>query len=156
LSFAGALSLDTRLVFRKIKVPLVYALLQVPGYFFLGIILGFAFERNWISGFTVWAVILAWAAKDVLLYPLYRNALNPGSQNIIARLYGSTAIVRVALDPVGQVALRGEIWQARSLDRDVIDPGTKVVVKGNKGLTLEVARKEEQEAGFNAQDKRFK
>jgi membrane protein implicated in regulation of membrane protease activity len=38
------------------------------------------------------------------------------------------------------VSLRGEIWQAKSLDGDLLEPGTEVLVESNRGLTLEVRR----------------
>ena len=120
------------------KAPLLYSLLQLPGIMFLGVILVVALEKGWVTGFTALIIFLAWIVKDVLLYPLYRNALSPGSQNVIARLYGSTALVIKPLNPEGQVALRGEIWRAVSLDGRYVESGARVVVEGNKGLTLEV------------------
>ena len=123
------------------RAPLLYSLLQLPGIMFLGVILVVALEKGWVTGFTALIIFLAWIVKDVLLYPLYRNALSPGSQNVIARLYGSTALVIKPLNPEGQVALRGEIWRAVSLDGRHVESGASVVVEGNKGLTLEVSRK---------------
>ena len=123
------------------RAPLLYSLLQLPGIMFLGVILVVALEKGWVTGFTALVIFLAWIVKDVLLYPLYRNALSPGSQNVIARLYGSTALVIKPLNPEGQVALRGEIWRAVSLDGRHVESGARVVVEGNKGLTLEVSRK---------------
>ncbi len=123
------------------RAPLLYSLLQLPGIMFLGVILVVALEKGWVTGFTALIIFLAWIVKDVLLYPLYRNALSPGSQNVIARLYGSTALVIKPLNPEGQVALRGEIWRAVSLDGRHVESGARVVVEGNKGLTLEVSSK---------------
>jgi membrane protein implicated in regulation of membrane protease activity len=124
----------------KNKALLVYTLLQLPGVILLGIILLLAWEQAWISPVTAWAVMLAWVFKDVLSYRFYRKALSPSTQNVIALLHGSKAVVKVSLDPVGQVSLRGEIWQATSLDGDILEPGTEVVVESNKGLTLEVRK----------------
>lgn len=124
----------------KTKPPLVYILLQIPGVLFLGIILFLAWEQAWISGLTAWTVMLAWLVKDIIFYRFYRKALSPSPQNVIAMLHGSRAVVKVALNPEGQVALRGEIWQAISLDGDILEPGTEVVVESNRGLTLEVRK----------------
>ncbi len=125
---------------QKARVPIIYILLQVPGYLFLGIILMFALERGWINSFTAGLVILAWALKDAIFYRFYKNALSPSPQNVIARLHGSRAVVKTSLDPVGQVALRGEIWRAVSLDGVAHEPGTRVLVENNRGLTLEVRK----------------
>jgi membrane protein implicated in regulation of membrane protease activity len=124
----------------KTKPPLVYILLQIPGVLFLGIILFLAWEQAWISGLTAWTVMLVWLVKDIIFYRFYRKALSPSPQNVIAMLHGSRAVVKVALNPEGQVALRGEIWQAISLDGDILEPGTEVVVESNRGLTLEVRK----------------
>lgn len=124
----------------KNKPLLVYALLQLPGVMFLGIILFLAWEQAWISPVTAWAVLLAWIFKDVIFYRFYSKALSPSPQNIIGLLHGSKAVVKVSLDPVGQVSLRGEIWRAISLDGDILEPGTAVVVESNRGMTLEVRK----------------
>lgn len=126
----------------KFQAPLVYTLLQVPGFLFLMIIVLFALEKGWITPFTTWAVMLAWVIKDLLFYRFYKNALSPSPQDVVARLHGSRAVVKVPLDPVGQVALKGEIWRAVSLDGEISETGTQVLVEGNKGLTLEVRREE--------------
>ncbi len=123
---------------QKFQAPLVYTLLQIPGVLFLGVILMFALDRGWISVFTAWLVILAWITKDMLVYRLYKKALSPSPQNVIAMLHGSRAVVRTPLEPEGQVGLKGEIWRAKSLDGYISEPGTIVVVEGNRGLTLEV------------------
>ena len=52
-------------------------------------------------------------------------------------LIGTTATVRVALDPLGIVHARGEEWSARTLDAPIA-VGEVVRVKSMEGLTLEV------------------
>jgi membrane protein implicated in regulation of membrane protease activity len=142
IELAGATPLKHRFKLLKFQASLVYILLQVPGFLFLGIIVLFALEKGWITLFTAWAVMLAWVIKDAFFYRFYKKALSPSPQDVIARLHGSLAVVKVPLDPEGQVALKGEIWRAVSLDGDISEPGTRVMVEGNRGLTLEV-RKEE-------------
>lgn len=127
--------------FQKIRTPVIYTLLQIPGFLFLGIILVLANERGWITALTAWMVISAWAIKDVFFYRFYKKALSHSPKNIIARLHGSCAVVKTTLDPAGQVALRGEIWRAESTDGQVHQPGERVMVEGNRGLTLEVRKK---------------
>lgn len=125
---------------QKARPLLVYCLLQVPGYLILAIILQFALERGWISFLTALIVILVWVLKDVLFYGFYKKALSPSTRDVIARLHGSRAVVRTPLMPEGQVALKGEIWRAESLDGEIPEPGTRVWVEGNKGLTLQVRK----------------
>jgi membrane protein implicated in regulation of membrane protease activity len=132
--------LKNRFNLQKAQALLVYALLQVPGFLFLGIILLFALDRGWIAAGTAWVVILAWIVKDTLFYRFYKKALSPSPQNVVARLHGARAVVMVPLEPEGQVALKGEIWRAVSLDGNISEPGAQVLVEGNKGLTLEVRR----------------
>lgn len=120
------------------RAPVVYTLLQVPGFLFLGIIVMFAWEKGWISGTTALGIMSAWVIKDALFYRFYRKALSSSTQDVIARLHGSEAKVISRLDPVGQVSVRGEIWQAVNVDKTTIDTGQSVKILGNKGLTLEV------------------
>ena len=128
------------LKFKKAQAPIVYILLQVPGFLFLGVIVLLAMEKEWISWQAAWMVMLVWVIKDAFFYRFYKKALSPSPQDVIARLHGSQAVVKVRLDPEGQVARRGEIWRAVSLDGDIFEPGTRVMVEGNRGLTLEVRR----------------
>jgi membrane-bound serine protease (ClpP class) len=60
---------------------------------------------------------------------------------------GSTATVRVALDPAGIVHARGEEWTARTLGAPIAE-GEVVRVKSIEGLTLEV---EPVQAGSEAE-----
>jgi membrane-bound serine protease (ClpP class) len=54
-------------------------------------------------------------------------------------LLGSTARVRTAVDPVGQVFVEGALWRARSGDGAPIAAGAEVTVEEVDGLTLVVA-----------------
>ena len=101
-------------------------------------LLWIAWNREWISAFTAFLVILIIIIKDVLLYPFYKPALQPGLTDMAGKLHGSEALVRLPLDPVGQIYIRGEIWKARSIGDVPIPSGTRVVVIDHKGLTLRV------------------
>ena len=52
-------------------------------------------------------------------------------------LLGQTAVTRTRLQPRGQVYLRGELWQAETIDGDIA-PGREVLVYDVDGLTLHV------------------
>jgi membrane-bound serine protease (ClpP class) len=53
-------------------------------------------------------------------------------------LLGTTAVAQTALNPNGQVLVRGELWQAHS-DHPVA-AGEKVRIRHREGLLLEVER----------------
>ncbi|MFN2267689.1 MAG: NfeD family protein [Desulfonatronovibrio sp.] len=124
------------------REPIIYTLLQIPGFLFIGIILVSAWERGWLSGRTAFLIIMIWVIKDVFLYGFYKNALKASPQDVISRLHGSVAVALERLDPTGQVKLRGEIWQAVNIGKKTIEPVQQVKVKGNRGLTLEVELEE--------------
>lgn len=117
---------------------IVYSLLQIPGFLFVGILLLLAWRNGWVETRTALLIMGIWVGKDALLYGFYREALTPGSQDIISRLHGSVAVVRTPLEPEGHVALRGELWKAVLAENGRAQPGEKVEVTGNKGLTLRV------------------
>ena len=79
-------------------------------------------------------VLVCWSRR--------RRRLSPaavGTEAIVGRT--GIALGRldpVALDPVGQVRVGGEIWRARSVEP--IDPGAAVTVSSVDGLVLEVER----------------
>ncbi|MFC2040182.1 nodulation protein NfeD [Chloroflexota bacterium] len=54
-------------------------------------------------------------------------------------LSGKKAVVTVALDPVGTVRYRGELWEARSSEGR-IEKGEEVIINSMDGLTLNISR----------------
>ncbi len=73
---------------------------------------------------------LAWIALKAR-----RNKILVGPEAMI----GAPAIVRVALSPVGQVEVRGELWQAALASGGYANPGTPVIVRAVEGLHLMVS-----------------
>lgn len=69
-----------------------------------------------------------------------RNKLLTGPQAMV----GASAIVRSPLTPIGQVEIRGEIWEARLLDPASApqSPGNTVYVRAIENLTLLVEPKD--------------
>lgn len=63
-----------------------------------------------------------------------RNKVQTGNES----LFGSLAIAQTALNPDGQVLVRGEIWQARA--NTTVAVGEAVRVRGRNGLLLQVER----------------
>lgn len=84
-------------------------------------------------GFGIISFGLAWIAVRAR-----RNKVLTGPQAMV----GGVAVVRSPLAPVGQVEIRGEIWQARLVDPAVssspLTPGATVHVRAVDGLVLVV------------------
>ncbi len=53
-------------------------------------------------------------------------------------IVGGEGVVRVTLDPVGQIFIRGALWRARAAEGEVVPIGGLVRVGGVEGLTLDV------------------
>ena len=66
----------------------------------------------------------------------------------IEDLVGATGEVTTALAPLGQIRVKGELWEAHSLNP--IDRGTRVRVVGVEDLRLEVRPAEENSRGTTA------
>ncbi|MGH9617825.1 MAG: NfeD family protein [Acidobacteriaceae bacterium] len=63
-----------------------------------------------------------------------RNKVQTGGEALV----GSIAVAQTALNPNGQVLVRGELWQAHS--HDTVAAGEPVRIRDRKGLLLEVER----------------
>jgi membrane-bound serine protease (ClpP class) len=55
-------------------------------------------------------------------------------------MIGHTAIARTALNPTGQVEIRGELWQAALRGQPSLPIGSTVSVRSVEGLVLIVER----------------
>ena len=62
-------------------------------------------------------------------------------------MVGMKAMVQRSLDPVGQVEVRGELWQARIVDQGRAEAGESVRVRRVEGLTLLVEREASEAPG---------
>lgn len=118
-----------------------YALLQVPGAILVGAGLYLFWDATQLPAWVGVLFFVFWVGKDVVLYPLLRRAYEPGSADATSGLAGARGAARTALDPDGQVQVRGEVWQARAVEgAEPIPAGAEVVVRGADGLTLLVER----------------
>jgi len=125
-------------------MPLLrYILLQIPGLALISILLWFLWSKGWVSAITAGLIILALVIKDIIFYPFYKKAMQPGPTDMVTRMHGAEALVRTPLDPEGHVSVRGEIWQARNIGKKPLFPGDRVVIVGHRGLTLYVRSAEE-------------
>jgi len=121
-----------------VRPALTYAVMQLPGAALVGVGLYYAVQAGWLSGRMAGALLALWVIKDVLLYPLYRHALEEGPASELHAMVGRRAIARSALDPSGLVSIDGERWRARTAAGHTVMPGQRVRVVATEGLLLVV------------------
>ena len=117
-----------------------YWLLQIPGT--LGLMLVMLGLHLWLE-VSVWigvAVLVAWAVKDLALYPLLRPAFERGEHlTPHSRMVGETGVAEQDLEPEGFVRVRGELWRAVTENGARIPRGGGVRVSAVEGSALVVA-----------------
>ena len=117
-----------------------YLLLQLPGWGAAALILWGLVE--WI-GLPPWVALLLFVAdvvQDLLLYPLLRHAYGNDPSELVGPevLLGARAVVEEDLAPSGWVRVRGELWRADARAGAPLGRGRTVVVRGVRGLRVEV------------------
>jgi membrane protein implicated in regulation of membrane protease activity len=113
-----------------------YLLLQLPDVLLAGLALWLLHRFAILSAGWAVGVFAAWVAKDLAMYPVVRSALQPPRWRAES-LVDARGIVRTPLSPRGQVRIGGELWQAEPLGAGAaLPPGTAVVVRAMRGLTL--------------------
>lgn len=121
------------------KPFLRYSLLQVPGTAVLGVLLYMAWTGGWLDAGTAGVIMGFWVFKDVVLYPLYRPALQDTAPTGGRAMVGMEGRAITRIEGRGLVMVRGERWQAVSVDgAGTIAPGTRVRVADAHGLVLNV------------------
>lgn len=120
-----------------------YLLLQIPGWAVVAALLFWLWPSTGLDPRLALAAFLVWIAKDFAIFPLLRVGYDSGKTGV-EQLVGARAVVSRAIDPVGQVLIRGERWRAElARDEPPIPEGTTVEVRAAAGLTLRVARARE-------------
>jgi len=121
------------------RVVLRYTALQIPGQAFVLMLALAGWEWLGAPGWTVWAVPLAWALKDALLFPFVWRAYEPDDRGAPAGLGGATAVVEEPLAPRGWVRIGPELWRAELAAGAGSAPrGAQVRVVRVDGLVLQV------------------
>lgn len=111
-----------------------YILLQLPSLALVIALLVILYEYYDFPVQYAWAVAVAWAAKDAILYPFVWRAYDAGPQRAMVGLTGKA---REAVDPSGYVEIRGELWRAQVEEgAGPIQAGETVEVLDVQGLTL--------------------
>ncbi len=95
--------------------------------------------RYWI-GLPLWIAIGAfslWVIKDLVFYPLLRNAYESSPKTGADQLVGLRGVAQEQIDPRGYVHVRGELWRAETESSDKpISAGSPVRVVRANGMTL--------------------
>lgn len=116
-----------------------YLLLQIPGWIFALLLLGFLVERYELSLRTAAILLALWLAKDFALYPIVRVGYEPGPTSATDGLVGALGTTRERLAPEGWVRVGSELWRARLADGVApVGPGLPVRVVAVEALTLRV------------------
>ncbi len=122
---------------RKTRIPVRYALLQLPGLALLVLIL--VFVQRWVDlpAWVLWGSITIWAVKDAILYPFVRRAYDWDHPQGVNSMVGAQGIVKKRLAPSGYVQVRGELWKAELMEGSPpLEKGERVRVEGVRGLRL--------------------
>lgn len=115
------------------QVVLKYALFQLPGLvlFFLILIL----VQRWtdLPLRFIWALLILWVIKDVVLFffvwRAYQRVTNP--------LIGMKGVSEERLAPSGYIRVHGELWQAEIIrESPPIEKGEVVLIQGIRGFVL--------------------
>ena len=129
------------------KTPIRYTLLQIPGIAFLAAVMWWLVGGGWLPSSTAVWILGLWLLKDILLYPLYRPALQTQVPVGTAALVGRKARVTRELNPQGQILVRGEHWSAIECRGEKVGEGQTVQVVGARGMILMVERAKAMLAG---------
>lgn len=60
------------------RLYICYTLMQLPGTVLVVLTLYFTMESGWLSELSAALILCAWLLKDVVLYPLFRQAMRKG------------------------------------------------------------------------------
>jgi membrane-bound serine protease (ClpP class) len=85
-----------------------------------------------------WVIIGALLATDVVQITVWLRWRKKKSITGIDSIVGASGRALTAVDPEGQVRVRGQLWSAHSTEP--IEPGEDVTVTAVEGLKLEVVR----------------
>ncbi|MFH2201964.1 MAG: nodulation protein NfeD [Elusimicrobiota bacterium] len=144
-SYAGILLIVSGIVFLLLEIKVTsFGLLALGGVaaMFLGVLMLFQQSMGGLS--VSWGVIVSsiggLAALTFLIsyvvYRVYRRRPASGMEGMV----GEEGVTLDVLDPVGQVRVHGEIWEAESLSGE-LGKGAEIVVEDGSRLRLKVRKK---------------
>ncbi len=122
-------------------VILRYGLFQLPGIFFIILILISLYIMFSIPLWIVWTLIVVWIVKYIIMFPLVWRAYDKRHTGVLGSLVGLRGRTLERLSPEGYVKVRGELWHAKLDDiRCPVDVGEPIDILGLQGSTLTVRR----------------
>jgi membrane protein implicated in regulation of membrane protease activity len=126
------------------RTAIKYALIQLPSAAVVLLLL--VLLRHWfqLPLWLLWTLFAAWVAKDVLLYPVVRQAYEPGGATPGGSLIGARGTAAQRLAPEGYIRVRGELWRAE-VRTGSVEAGAPVRIIGLHGLTLQVEPADREE-----------
>lgn len=129
------------------RILIRYALLQVPMLSLVMVGLFLAHRYMGLPVWVVWGGIVAWLAKDILLFPLVRHSYDDRDLNNAHSMWGAEGRAVGRLDNSGHVLVRGVLWWAEVVGpRRTIEKGERVRVQGSRGLVLLVQSDDAEDA----------
>ena len=126
----------------KRSILLKYTLYQIPdtalAFLVLWILVEWAGVSPWLAG----GLAILWILKDILMFPVLWHSFGGTDSTNVHSLLGEEGVVTEACDPHGYVQVRGETWKAEPEEKGrPIQKGTRIVVAGGRGLTLQITPK---------------
>lgn len=116
--------------------PIKYLLFQIPGWIIAAAVLIALVHWEFLTKGIAVLCFFGWLLKDLLLYPFFRRAYEPGVTGS-ARLVGSKGIAEGDLTPKGYIRVRGELWRAVASPADhVLRSGTEVEIIGAERMEV--------------------
>jgi membrane protein implicated in regulation of membrane protease activity len=93
------------------RIVLRYALLQVPAFALLIFLL--ILTKHWVDlpSWFIWGLIVFWAVKDVVLFPLTWRAYDQDRSRAASSMIGAHGVAEERLAHSGYVRIGGELWQ---------------------------------------------
>ena len=131
----------------RVRILGKYLLLQLPGWAAAAVVLWllcrFLELPQWAAG----VVFALYVAKDLFLYRYLRHSYSDAPSRLTGPelLVGQRGVVLERLAPSGWVRVRGERWRADARQGAAVEPGSAVVVRAVRGLTVEVEPESLQE-----------
>ena len=133
---------DLKDAIRRHRTIIRYVLLQLPGYALLILILGLLRSFIELPGYATWSIVGLWIVKDIVLYPVVGRFYDPDYPKDWFSMIGLTGIAQEPLNPKGYIRVKGELWKAKVLDKEVkVNAGESIIIRGIDGLTLLVEPK---------------
>ncbi|MFQ5983207.1 MAG: NfeD family protein [Woeseiaceae bacterium] len=129
----------------SVRVVMKYALVQLPGTAVLLVILFLIKEQLGMPVWLLWSIVVAWVAKDVILFPLLWRSYDPDFPAEAHSVVGALGVAKDRLAPSGYVRVRGELWRAEAVAAPN-GKGRRVRVREVRGLVLIVESDEKPSA----------